>query len=437
MEIMHELQPERPSGADEPDLLELTAQMGDVRIGGRPVSALLAHQAAPPRPVPLLSQSQYRPPEPAVVYSVSVSPPQPPAGLGQRPGPQLSPSHYQSGSGLTAEYLPSSSPYQPSVGQYIPSTSHYQPSTSQYQPSTNQYQPSTSQYHPPGGQSFPSTGWPAAPAGPYQPSATLYEPPHGPYQSPASQRQQPAGAWPAVSVPRPPSPVRVVAPAAPAATSVQERQSSAERLRLQHEACGRLRLELDRTRRLWDRLNAETADLTRRLESVPAAPLVDNRLRWAESNHRLRRECDRMVTEIQELRTAQQVRRSSASSSSGVSTLRHTQSGADPEDVGEGPPWECSACTFHNHPAMSACEQCEMPRPLTGTPAAAAPVPAAAPGGSAPAALHSACYCHPAGGAPRAAVRSTYCSWPESDGSAGSGGGGGGRAGLQYRLGTL
>ncbi|KAF0309949.1 TGF-beta-activated kinase 1 and MAP3K7-binding protein 2 [Amphibalanus amphitrite] len=317
MEIMHE--PERPSGADEPDLLELTAQMGDVRIGGRPVSALLAHQAAPPRPVPLLSQSQYRPPEPAVVYSVSVSPPQPPAGLGQRPGPQLSPSHYQSGSGLTAEYLPSSSPYQPSVGQYIPSTSHYQPST--------------------------------------------------------------------------------------------------KRLRLQHEACGRLRLELDRTRRLWDRLNAETADLTRRLESVPAAPLVDNRLRWAESNHRLRRECDRMVTEIQELRTAQQ--------------------GADPEDVGEGPPWECSACTFHNHPAMSACEQCEMPRPLTGTPAAAAPVPAAAPGGSAPAALHSACYCHPAGGAPRAAVRSTYCSWPESDGSAGSGGGGGGRAGLQYRLGTL
>ncbi|KAF0301268.1 hypothetical protein FJT64_026382 [Amphibalanus amphitrite] len=113
MEIMHE--PERPSGADEPDLLELTAQMGDVRIGGRPVSALLAHQAAPPRPVPLLSQSQYRPPEPAVVYSVSVSPPQPPAGLGQRPGPQLSPSHYQPGSGLTAEYLPSSSPYQPSV----------------------------------------------------------------------------------------------------------------------------------------------------------------------------------------------------------------------------------------------------------------------------------------------------------------------------------
>lgn len=30
-------------------------------------------------------------------------------------------------------------------------------------------------------------------------------------------------------------------------------------------------------------------------------------------------------------------------------------------------PWICSACTFHNHPLLNNCEQCEQPRIPTGT----------------------------------------------------------------------
>lgn len=30
-------------------------------------------------------------------------------------------------------------------------------------------------------------------------------------------------------------------------------------------------------------------------------------------------------------------------------------------------PWTCSACTFHNHPLLNKCEQCEQPRIPTGT----------------------------------------------------------------------
>ena len=114
-------------------------------------------------------------------------------------------------------------------------------------------------------------------------------------------------------------------------------------------------------------------------------------------------------------------------------------SGADLEESGEGPPWECSACTFHNHPAMAACEQCEMPRPRSGTVAAAAPVPAAAAvTGSAPGGLHSACYCHPAGGAHRSPVTGGTCSsWPESDGAAADARGRAARSAHHYRLGTL
>ncbi|KAG8237081.1 hypothetical protein J437_LFUL005188 [Ladona fulva] len=35
---------------------------------------------------------------------------------------------------------------------------------------------------------------------------------------------------------------------------------------------------------------------------------------------------------------------------------------------GEGPNWTCSMCTFHNHPALDKCEQCEMPRIILGMP---------------------------------------------------------------------
>nr|7E62_C Chain C, TGF-beta-activated kinase 1 and MAP3K7-binding protein 2 [Mus musculus]7E62_J Chain J, TGF-beta-activated kinase 1 and MAP3K7-binding protein 2 [Mus musculus] len=33
----------------------------------------------------------------------------------------------------------------------------------------------------------------------------------------------------------------------------------------------------------------------------------------------------------------------------------------DAEDE-EGAQWNCTACTFLNHPALIRCEQCEMPR---------------------------------------------------------------------------
>ncbi|XP_054268976.1 TGF-beta-activated kinase 1 and MAP3K7-binding protein 3-like isoform X1 [Macrosteles quadrilineatus] len=35
--------------------------------------------------------------------------------------------------------------------------------------------------------------------------------------------------------------------------------------------------------------------------------------------------------------------------------------------VGEGRHWTCHVCTFHNHPALNKCEQCDMPRIITGS----------------------------------------------------------------------
>ena len=38
-----------------------------------------------------------------------------------------------------------------------------------------------------------------------------------------------------------------------------------------------------------------------------------------------------------------------------------------PAQEDEGEPWNCSACTFQNHPALEKCEVCEMPRiPIPG-----------------------------------------------------------------------
>lgn len=35
-------------------------------------------------------------------------------------------------------------------------------------------------------------------------------------------------------------------------------------------------------------------------------------------------------------------------------------------DSEEGDSWNCSACTFRNHPALKKCEMCEMPRMMPG-----------------------------------------------------------------------
>lgn len=32
------------------------------------------------------------------------------------------------------------------------------------------------------------------------------------------------------------------------------------------------------------------------------------------------------------------------------------------DDVNEENEWSCSMCTFHNHPLLNQCEQCDMPR---------------------------------------------------------------------------
>jgi len=53
------------------------------------------------------------------------------------------------------------------------------------------------------------------------------------------------------------------------------------------------------------------------------------------------------------------------------------QSRTDADDDAGG--WNCSACTFRNHPALDKCEQCEMPRPQTS----ASVPPLAPPSGSA------------------------------------------------------
>ncbi|XP_072266333.1 TGF-beta-activated kinase 1 and MAP3K7-binding protein 2 [Pyxicephalus adspersus] len=43
------------------------------------------------------------------------------------------------------------------------------------------------------------------------------------------------------------------------------------------------------------------------------------------------------------------------------STVKTPKTVPDPEED-EGAPWNCTACTFLNHPALNRCEQCDMPR---------------------------------------------------------------------------
>ncbi|KAF4518093.1 hypothetical protein B566_EDAN007794 [Ephemera danica] len=57
--------------------------------------------------------------------------------------------------------------------------------------------------------------------------------------------------------------------------------------------------------------------------------------------------------------------------------------GEEEEEEEDGPHWTCSVCTFRNHPALSKCEQCEMPRISLGTDSRAPLVPS------------SGCFCHP------------------------------------------
>lgn len=57
------------------------------------------------------------------------------------------------------------------------------------------------------------------------------------------------------------------------------------------------------------------------------------------------------------------------------------------DSEGDGEQWNCSACTFLNHPALNKCECCEMPRMNASS--------LASPRGSAAAHVHSdLCYCH-------------------------------------------
>lgn len=39
----------------------------------------------------------------------------------------------------------------------------------------------------------------------------------------------------------------------------------------------------------------------------------------------------------------------------------------DDNSNADGPPWICSMCTFHNHPLLNKCEECDMPRISSGT----------------------------------------------------------------------
>lgn len=51
----------------------------------------------------------------------------------------------------------------------------------------------------------------------------------------------------------------------------------------------------------------------------------------------------------------------SALSSSSDSDSKIVKPSADQEED-EGTQWNCTACTFLNHPALNRCEQCEFPR---------------------------------------------------------------------------
>ncbi|XP_043244697.1 uncharacterized protein LOC122393111 isoform X1 [Amphibalanus amphitrite] len=134
----------------------------------------------------------------------------------------------------------------------------------------------------------------------------------------------------------------------------------------QTEAYNKLYAEVERNRRLHAQLLAAITALHTQLSQRAAQE--DEKDRLAEENDKLQRECDAISTDIDNLR--RMPGRLQSPVSPGASSNHHhlgSQPAGVDEDPAEGPQWACGSCTFLNHPLITDCEQCEMPRIVLGT----------------------------------------------------------------------
>ncbi|KAF0296533.1 TGF-beta-activated kinase 1 and MAP3K7-binding protein 2 [Amphibalanus amphitrite] len=134
----------------------------------------------------------------------------------------------------------------------------------------------------------------------------------------------------------------------------------------QTEAYNKLYAEVERNRRLHAQLLAAITALHTQLSQRAAQE--DEKDRLAEENDKLQRECDAISTDIDNLR--RMPGRLQSPVSPGASSNHHHLGSQPPgvdEDPAEGPQWACGSCTFLNHPLITDCEQCEMPRIVLGT----------------------------------------------------------------------
>nr|DBA26737.1 TPA: hypothetical protein GDO54_010959 [Pyxicephalus adspersus] len=120
----------------------------------------------------------------------------------------------------------------------------------------------------------------------------------------------------------------------------------------------RLHRELEVQKKKLDKLKTEVNEmennLTRRRlnrsNSLSQIPSLEEMQQLRSCNRQLQIDIDCLTKEIDLFQARDQ-----------RSTVKTPKTVPDPEED-EGAPWNCTACTFLNHPALNRCEQCDMPR---------------------------------------------------------------------------
>ncbi|MEE6515696.1 hypothetical protein FKM82_024665 [Ascaphus truei] len=120
----------------------------------------------------------------------------------------------------------------------------------------------------------------------------------------------------------------------------------------------RLHRELEVQKKKLDKLKTEVNEmennLTRRRlnrsNSVSQIPSLEEMQQLRSCNRQLQIDIDCLTKEIDLFQARDQ-----------RSIVKTPKNVPDTEED-EGAQWNCTACTFLNHPALNRCEQCEMPR---------------------------------------------------------------------------
>lgn len=140
-----------------------------------------------------------------------------------------------------------------------------------------------------------------------------------------------------------------------------------EHLQRQKEQLATLAVELNRAMKLAEYLRVDVDDTVKNLEFNTKVikrfdPPKEKEMKDLNvANEKLKIELHLLLAEINDSDPEQEheseepadVRRGSEG---------RTEGEDDEEEEEEGEEWNCSACTFLNHPTLNCCEVCEMPR---------------------------------------------------------------------------